>query len=137
MHKPVVPNRYLQKKWNDKENDIYFRKIWLAKPSSTIQTSSKSKSVALKIKTKQKENCFTPRKFEIERDNKLLLDKLTNISLKSNLRILSLILEKFLPKTLNIFKPKGTNRKMEILKISQENQVNYKIISGSTKETTR
>lgn len=128
MHKPVVPNRYLQKKWNDKENDTYFKKIWLAKPTSTIQISSKSKSVASKIKNKKKENYFTPRKFEIERDNKLLLDKLTNISLRSNLRINFIILEKFLPKTLNIFKPKGTNRKMEILKISQENQVIIHII---------
>jgi hypothetical protein len=85
MQKPIISNRFLNKKWNDKENDIYLRKIWLAKPSNSIQCSVKSKSLVPKLKPKQKEHFFTTRQFEIERDNKTLLDKISNISSKSNL----------------------------------------------------
>lgn len=125
MQKPVISNRYLNKKWNDKENDLYLRKIWLAKPSNSIQSSVKAKSLIPKLKPKHKEHYVNIKQFEIERDNKTLLEKISNISSKSNMSKSHLKSEKFLPKTINIFKPKGVNRKMEILKITQENQVKY------------
>ena len=94
MQKPFISNRFLNKKWNDKENDIYFKKIWLAKPSSTIQVSVKSKSQAPKMRSRPNENFFTIKQFEIERDNKTLLNKINNISTKTDLSIIIMFIKK-------------------------------------------
>lgn len=85
MQKPVISNRFLNKKWNDLENDMYFKMIWSAKPSTTIQVSAKSKSMAQKIRSKPKENTFAIKQLEIERDNKTLLNKINNISAKTDI----------------------------------------------------
>jgi len=62
---------------------------------------------------------------EVERNNLNLYNKITNIGAKTDL-------SKFIPKTIHIFKPKGTNKKMEESKIAKENKLLFKRLRDSS-----
>ncbi|CDW81952.1 UNKNOWN [Stylonychia lemnae] len=74
-------NKLLQKKWADKEREIHLSKLREIKPTVEIREPSQYKHLKKKLKkTQMLEDRYT----EIERENRILLEKMTNIMQNNN-----------------------------------------------------
>jgi hypothetical protein len=113
-------NKILTKKWQDKERRIHMQKLRSVKP--TIDLGKPQKFKHLKSRAK-KEQMLEDRYTEIERENRILLEKMTSIMQKPNRTSTSFSTERFgvvsagNKKSLN-----RASRKQELLKITLENQ---------------
>lgn len=77
MHRAVpVGNKLLDKKWKDKEARIHRAKLQSVKPQ--IDAKCPARFTHLRKKAK-KEQLLEERYTEIERENRILLEKMTNI----------------------------------------------------------
>ena len=104
-------SKLLQKKWAEKEKEIHKRKLKEVRGQMHIVPPAEQKHLTTRSKPDLlKEERFT----EIERENKLLLDKMTRIMKHGSQSSASIPFEK---KSLN-----KESRKRELLKITMENQ---------------
>lgn len=77
MHRAIpVGNKLLDKMWKDKEARIHKTKLRNAKPSIDVKCPTRFSHLKKKAK---KEQQLEERYTEIERENRILLEKMTNI----------------------------------------------------------
>jgi len=86
MHRAIpVGSKLLNRKWEEKEREIHIRKLKEIKAQVAIREPTKFKHLKKKLKrTQMLEGNGTPaenidRYTEIERENRILLEKMTNI----------------------------------------------------------
>lgn len=113
-------NKILTRKWQEKERKIHMNKLRNVKPTIDIRKPKNFKHLKSRAK---KEQMLEDRYTEIERENRILLEKMTSIMQKPNRTSTSFSQDRFqigaLPtkKSLN-----RAARKQELLKITLENQ---------------
>ena len=86
-------NRILSRKWNDYEHQVHLRKLREARAKVTLQAPSKYRHFQVNSKKEQLQEgtlLFQTERFtEIERANRILLEKMTLIMNKEKLRAAS------------------------------------------------
>lgn len=114
-------NKLLTKKWQDKERRIHMEKLRKVKPTINLKKPKVFKHLKSRAK---KEQMLEDRYTEIERENRILLEKMTSIMQKPNRTSTSFSQDRFAnypafqtKKSLN-----RQQRKQELLKITLENQ---------------
>lgn len=114
-------NKILTRKWQEKERRIHMQKLRSVKPTIDLQKPKNFKHLKSRAK---KEQMLEDRYTEIERENRILLEKMTSIMQKPNRTSTSFSSDRFnLPP--NPVSKKSLNRasrKQELLKITLENQ---------------
>jgi len=114
-------NKILTKKWQEKERRLHLQKLKEVKPTIDLRKPKNFKHLKSRAK---KEQMLEDRYTEIERENRILLEKMTSIMQKPNRTSTSFSTERFnlssgaaIKKSLN-----RESRKQELLKITLENQ---------------
>ncbi len=114
-------NKLLTKKWREKERKIHMEKLRKVKPTLNVKKPKAFKHPKSRAK---KEQMLEDRYTEIERENRILLEKMTSIMQKPNRTSTSFSQDRFAnypsfqtKKSLN-----RQQRKQELLKITLENQ---------------
>lgn len=123
-------NKILTRKWQEKERRIHMQKLRSVKP--TIDVGKPKNFKHLKSRAK-KEQMLEDRYTEIERENRILLEKMTSIMQKPNRTSTSFSTERFgittaaMKRSLN-----RASRKQELLKITLENQAILRRLQDKT-----
>jgi E3 ubiquitin-protein ligase TRIP12 len=112
-------NKILTKKWQEKERRIHMQKLRNVKP--TIDLKKPKKFTHLKSRAK-KEQMLEDRYTEIERENRILLEKMTSIMQKPNRTTTSFSTDRYAQVANNKKSLNRAARKQELLKITLENQ---------------
>jgi len=115
-------NKILTKKWQEKERQIHMRKLRNVKPTINLKKPKAFKHLKSRAK---KEQMLEDRYTEIERENRILLEKMTSIMQKPNRTSTSFSNDRFASTSGFINSKKSLNRaqrKQELLKITLENQ---------------
>ena len=114
-------NKLLTKKWQEKERRIHMQKLRSIKPTIDIRKPKNFKHLKSRAK---KEQMLEDRYTEIERENRILLEKMTSIMQKPNRTSTSFSSDRFniVPPALNKKSLNRASRKQELLKITLENQ---------------
>lgn len=114
-------NKLLTKKWQEKERRIHMQKLRSVKPTISLRKPKTFKHLKSRAK---KEQMLEDRYTEIERENRILLEKMTSIMQKPNRTSTSFNNDRFTnypgfvsKKSLN-----RASRKQQLLKITLENQ---------------
>jgi len=110
MHRAIpVSNRFLSKKWEERNQEVHMEKLRSMRP--TVDANSPP-VFAHTVKKAKREQLLEERYTEIERENRLLLEKMSSIMSGRPVRTRSVK-----KRSLN-----QESRKRELVKISQENQ---------------
>lgn len=113
-------SKLLAKKWQEKERQIHRDRLRNVKPTIDFKKPTKFKHLKSRAK---KEQMLEDRYTEIERENRILLEKMTSIMQKPNRTTTSFSTDRFGPQTANPAKSLNrASRKQELLKITLENQ---------------
>lgn len=114
-------NKILTKKWQEKERRIHMQKLRNVKPTIDLKKPKNFKHLKSRAK---KEQMLEDRYTEIERENRILLEKMTSIMQKPNRTSTSFSNDRFtLPSAISQKKSLNrAQRKQELLKITLENQ---------------
>lgn len=115
-------NKILTRKWQEKERQIHMRKLRNIKPTINMRKPKAFKHLKSRAK---KEQMLEDRYTEIERENRILLEKMTSIMQKPNRTSTSFSHDRFNNQSGFIASKKSLNRaqrKQELLKITLENQ---------------
>lgn len=113
-------NKLLAKKWREKERKIHMQKLRSVKPTIDLQRPKTFKHLKSRAK---KEQMLEDRYTEIERENRILLEKMTSIMQKPNRTSSSFSSERFALQSAQMKKSLNrASRKQELLKITLENQ---------------
>lgn len=107
-----VSNRILSKKWDEKNHEIHMKKLNDMK--STIDAKRPASFAHLKRRAK-KEQMLEDRYTEIERENRILLEKMSQIMQNKNIK--ARITKPIQKKSLN-----NESRKRQLIQITMENQ---------------
>lgn len=113
-------NKLLAKKWREKERKIHMQRLKSVKPTLDLQRPKTFKHLKSRAK---KEQMLEDRYTEIERENRILLEKMTSIMQKPNRTSSSFSSERFALQSAQMKKSLNrASRKQELLKITLENQ---------------
>lgn len=113
-------NKILTKKWQEKERRIHMQKLRNVKPTIDLKKPKNFKHLKSRAK---KEQMLEDRYTEIERENRILLEKMTSIMQKPNRTSTSFSTDRFGSTTVQPKKSLNkAARKQELLKITLENQ---------------
>lgn len=113
-------NKILTKKWQEKERRIHMQRLRSVKPTIDMRKPKNFKHLKSRAK---KEQMLEDRYTEIERENRILLEKMTSIMQKPNRTSTSFSTDRFAQQTLAAKKSLNrAQRKQELLKITLENQ---------------
>jgi hypothetical protein len=114
-------NKLLAKKWREKERKIHLQKLRSVKPTIDLNRPKTFKHLKSRAK---KEQMLEDRYTEIERENRILLEKMTSIMQKPNRTTSqSFSNERFAIQSAQMKKSLNrASRKQELLKITLENQ---------------
>lgn len=113
-------NKLLTKKWQERDKKIHQQRLREVKPTVSLRQPTNFKHLKSRAK---KEQMLEDRYTEIERENRILLEKMTSIMQKPNRTSTSFSTDRFngppqpTKKSLN-----RASRKQELLKITLENQ---------------